>query len=95
MTADTAATAAPEARCAGLPQLPVLSPEYQADPHRCHRQAREHGPVAASPLGLVALSYDTVRTVLRDRRFGQQEAMGWQPKASPLVRCGIGLRQTF
>lgn len=76
MTADTAATATPEARWAGLPQLPVLSPEYQADPHRCHRQAREHGPVAASPLGLVALSYDTARTVLRDRRFRRPDAAG-------------------
>jgi cytochrome P450 len=58
-----------------LPRLPVFSEEYQADPHRFLREAREQSPVAVGPLGLGALSYDAVRTVLRDRRFRQPEAL--------------------
>jgi cytochrome P450 len=76
MTADTAATAAHDERRADLPQLPLLSQEFQDDPHRLLREAREQGPVAYGPLGLVALSYDAVQTVLRDRRFRRPDAMG-------------------
>src|SRR5215469_2874617 len=76
MTADAATTATPAERWAGLPQLPVFSPEFQEDPHRFLRQAREQNQVATDAFGLVALSYDAVRTVLRDRRFRQPEALG-------------------
>jgi cytochrome P450 len=80
MTTNTTATATPDELWPDLPQLPVLSPEYQDDPHGFHRRALELSPVAVCPLGLVALSYDTVRTVLRDRRFRQQEALGLATK---------------
>ena len=80
MTADTVTTANPDERWADLPQVPILSPEYQVNPHHFHRQALEQSPVAVCPLGLVALSYDAVRTVLRDRRFRTQEALGLATK---------------
>jgi cytochrome P450 len=59
-----------------LPHLPDLSPEFQEDPHRLLRLTREQSPVATDPFGLVALSYDAVRTVLRDRRFHSPDAFG-------------------
>jgi len=76
MTADSDITGAPAAGWADLPELPILSPEFQEDPHRFLRLAREQGPLAADPFGLVAVSYDAVRTVLRDRRFHAPEALG-------------------
>jgi cytochrome P450 len=76
MTADSATSATPDARWADLPRLPVLTPEFQEDPHRLLHQAREQSPVALDPFGLVALSYDAVRTVLRDKRFHTPQAVG-------------------
>src|SRR5215469_6773079 len=76
MTADSAITGAPAAGWADLPELPVFTPEFQEDPHRFLRLAREQAPLATDPFGLVALSYDAVRTVLRDRRFHTPEALG-------------------
>lgn len=76
MTADSATTATHGARWADLPHLPALSPEFEEDPHRLLRLAREQGAVATGPFGLVALSYDAVRTVLRDRRFHSPDAVG-------------------
>jgi cytochrome P450 len=76
MTADTATTATPEERWAGLPQLPVFSPEYQVNPHLFYRQAREQGPIAVLPFGLAALTYEAVQTVLRDKRFRAPESLG-------------------
>jgi len=70
------ATSGPGDRWPDLPRLPVLSPEYQHDPHTFYRLAREQSPLATNPFGLVALSYDAVRTVLRDPRFHSLEAMG-------------------
>lgn len=81
MTADSVTRSAPTASAPGnhwpdLPQLPVFGPEYQKDPHRFLRLARGQSPLATSPFGLVALSYDAVRTVLRDPRFHSPEALG-------------------
>src|SRR5215469_318468 len=75
MTTDAGAASQTTARWADLPQLPVLEPEYQVDPHRFYRQAREQGPLAFGLVGPAALSYDAVRTVLRDRRFGSTKAL--------------------
>jgi cytochrome P450 len=58
----------------------MLSSEYQDDPHGFHRRSLEQSPVAVCELGLVALSYDAVRTVLRDRRFRQPDAAGLATK---------------
>jgi cytochrome P450 len=76
MTADSATTAAPAERWPDLPHIPAFSPEFQEDPHRLLRLAREQSPLATDPFGIGALSYDAVRTVLRDRRFRQPDAMG-------------------
>ena len=76
MTANTAATTTPAELWPELPQVPILGSEYQDDPHGFHRRALELSPVAVCELGLMALSYDTVRTVLRDRRFRQPDALG-------------------
>jgi cytochrome P450 len=80
MTADTAATASAAELWPDLPQVPMLSPDYQDDPHGFHRRALELSEVAVCELGLVALSYDAVRTVLRDRRFRQPDAAGLATK---------------
>jgi cytochrome P450 len=76
MTADTDTFATPEERWPDLPQLAIFSPEYQQDPHRFQRLAREQGPIAVLPFGLVALTYDAVQDLLRDRRFHEPEALG-------------------
>src|ERR1700756_337592 len=76
MTTDTAFTATRRTRIADLPRLDSLDRAYQEDPHRFHRQARELGQVAIGPFGPVALSYDAVRTVLRDRRFRRPKDLG-------------------
>lgn len=75
MTTDTGTAAQATARWADLPQLPVLEPEYQNDPHRFYRQAREQSPLAFGMFGPAALSYDAVHTVLRDRRFASAKAL--------------------
>jgi cytochrome P450 len=76
VTADSAANASLVTAWANPPRLPVLSPEYQDDPHRFYREAREQSAVAVGAVGLVALSYDAARTVLRDRRFRRPDALG-------------------
>src|SRR5215469_282967 len=76
MTADTAPTATPAERWPDLPQLDVLSPEYQEDPNSFGKRAREQSPIAVLPFGLAALTYDAVQTVLRDKRFHEPEALG-------------------
>jgi len=85
MTADSATSSAPTAmtpaeRWPDLPQLALFDPGFQEDAHRFLRLAREQGPVATDPFGLSVLSYDAVRTVLRDRRFHAPEALGLAAK---------------
>ena len=53
-------------------QLPTIGYEDAASPdetHRRIREAREQAPIAVGPHGPEVLSYDLVRTVLRDERF--------------------------
>lgn len=54
---------------ADLPQLPTMSPEYDADPHTFHRRALAQAPIAMGALAPEAMSYEAVHFVLRDRRF--------------------------
>jgi cytochrome P450 len=64
--------------------LPPLAYEHVRDPeeaHRLIRQARLQGPIALGPHGPEVLSYELVRSVLRDSRFripvgGPLEAQG-------------------
>jgi cytochrome P450 len=76
MTVDTVTAATPSVFDAGLPPLPYFDPDYQDDPHRLNREAREQAPIAMGPLGPEVLAYDLVQTVLRDRRFCMPKGLG-------------------
>ena len=68
-----------------MPELPPIAYEHAANPeeaHRLIRQARLQGPIALGPHGPEVLSYELVRTVLRDPRFRM-------PKGVALAMQGI------
>jgi cytochrome P450 len=52
-----------------LPTIAYDDADSIDEVHEVIRQAREHGPFALGPFGPEALTYDLVRTVLRDSRF--------------------------
>ncbi|MGZ8777992.1 MAG: cytochrome P450, partial [Mycobacterium sp.] len=56
--------------------------EHPAEAHELIRQARQQGPIAMGPHGPEVLTYDLVRTVLRDDRFAM-------PKGLALAMQGI------
>jgi len=65
--------------------LPTIAYEHAQNPAEAHeliRQARLQGPIALGPHGPEVLSYDLVRTVLRDDRFAM-------PKGLTLAAQGI------
>jgi cytochrome P450 len=65
--------------------LPTIAYEHAQTPEEAHeliRQARQHGPIAMGPHGPEVLTYDLVRTVLRDDRFVM-------PKGLALAAQGI------
>ncbi|MFI5511608.1 cytochrome P450 [Mycobacterium sp. NPDC051804] len=65
--------------------LPTIAYEHARSPAEAHdliRQARLQGPIAMGPHGPEVLSYDLVRTVLRDDRFAM-------PKGLTLAAQGI------
>lgn len=59
--------------------LPVIAYDHLTDPDEAHRiidAARELAPIAMGPHGPEVLSYDLVRTVLRDSRFLTAHGLG-------------------
>src|SRR4051794_21878874 len=59
--------------------LPTLSYDHLDDPDEAHRAiaaAREQAPIAVGPHGPEVLSYELVRTVLRDPRFVTATGLG-------------------
>jgi len=52
-----------------VPFIDTLSPEYDADIHTAHREARERSWYARTPVGLIFLRYEDVLWLLRDRRW--------------------------
>jgi cytochrome P450 len=59
--------------------LPTISYENAPDPEEAHRiigQARRRSPIAMGPYGPEVLTYDLVRTVLRDSRFAMPQGIG-------------------
>jgi cytochrome P450 len=61
---------------AGLPDLRYA---HLTDPYEAHRviaEARSRAPIAMGPHGPEVLSYDLVRTVLRDSRFATVRGLG-------------------
>lgn len=78
MTVDTAPTTrpSPDVFEAGLP---ALAYDHLCDPVEAHRiiaQARGQAPIAIGPHGPEVLSYELVRTVLRDDRFATAHGLG-------------------
>ena len=65
--------------------LPTIAYEHAQSPEEAHeliRRARQQGPIAMGPHGPEVLSYELVRTVLRDDRFAM-------PKGLALAAQGI------
>jgi cytochrome P450 len=59
-------------------ELPTIAYEHAERPEQAHeliRQAVRHGPIAMGPHGPEVLTYDLVRTVLRDDRFVMPKGM--------------------
>jgi cytochrome P450 len=59
--------------------LPSIAYHHESDPDEVHRligQARERSPIAMGPYGPELLTYDLVRTVLRDPRFAMPQGIG-------------------
>ncbi len=59
--------------------LPAIAYHEATEPAEIHRligQAREQGPVAMGPYGPEFLTYDLVRSVLRDSRFAIPPGIG-------------------
>ena len=82
MTVDAIGTNSPTVFDA---ELPPIAYEHAANPEEAHqliRQARLQGPIALGPHGPEVLSYELVRTVLRDTRFRM-------PKGAALAAQGI------
>jgi cytochrome P450 len=69
MTVDAIGTTSPTVFDAGLPPIAYEHAHNPEEAHRLIRQARLQGPIALGPHGPEVLSYELVRTVLRDPRF--------------------------
>jgi cytochrome P450 len=66
-------------------ELPTITYEHAQSPQQAHeliRQAQRQGPIASGPHGPEVLTYELVRTVLRDDRFAM-------PKGLALAAQGI------
>jgi cytochrome P450 len=82
MTVDMIRATGPSVFEADLPTIAYEHAESPEEAHELIRQARQHGPIAMGPHGPEVLSYDLVRTVLRDDRFAM-------PKGLALAAQGI------
>ncbi len=82
MTVETTGTNGTTVYDAGLPTIAYEHAQNPEDAHRLIRQARFQGPIALGPHGPEVLSYELVRTVLRDPRF-------CMPKGLVLAAQGI------
>jgi cytochrome P450 len=77
MTIDTVpAAAVPSVFDAGLPSLDYLQVHDPEDAHRAIADARRQAPIALGALGPEVLTYDLVRSVLRDPRFAAAHRPG-------------------
>jgi cytochrome P450 len=82
MTVQTIRTNSPTVCDAALPAIAYEHAQNPQEAHRLIRQARLQGPIALGPHGPEVLSYELVRTVLRDPRF-------CMPKGLALAAQGI------
>ncbi len=60
---------------AGLPTINYQAAQHPDEAHAIISQAREKSPIAIGPYGLEVLTYDLVRSVLRDPRFRVPQGM--------------------
>jgi cytochrome P450 len=77
MTVDTAPAAA-SVFDEALPSIDYEHAQSAEEAHRMLRQAREQAPIALGPHGPEVLTYELVRTVLRDPRFAIPQGVGLQ-----------------
>ena len=78
MTIDTARSTCPSVFDAELPSLTYDDTPNPEDAHRRIRQARRQAPIALGPHGPELLTYDLVRTLLRDPRFAMPQGLGME-----------------
>jgi cytochrome P450 len=77
MTTDTKSIGScPTVFEAGLPSLEYLQVQDPEDAHRAIAEARREAPIALGALGPEVLTYDLVRSVLRDPRFATAHRPG-------------------
>src|SRR6478609_6971299 len=76
MTVDTVRWGSPSVFDAGLPTIAYEDGQNPDDAHRLIRQARQQAPIALGPHGPQVLTYDLVRTVLRDPRCRMPHGLG-------------------
>jgi len=76
MTVDTVRWGSPSVFDAGLPTIAYEDGQNPDDAHRLIRRARQQAPIALGPHGPQVLTYDLVRTVLRDPRFRMPHGLG-------------------
>jgi cytochrome P450 len=60
---------------AGLPTVDYVSSGHPDEAHKIIAEARKQAPIALGPHGPELLSYELVRTVLRDSRFRVPQGM--------------------
>jgi cytochrome P450 len=75
MTTTIERSGCPNVFDAGLPSIDYEHVESPDEAHDIIRQARMQGPIALGPHGPELLSYELVRTVLRDDRFHVPQGM--------------------
>src|ERR1700676_678193 len=72
----------------GCHRLPTITSTNPDEAHRIIGQARQRAPIAIGPYGPEALSYELVRTVLRDTRFTPARGLGLDVPRSGRSRSG-------
>jgi cytochrome P450 len=82
MTIEMELTGSPSVFDADLPSIDYENAEDPEEAHEIIRQARQQAPIALGPHGPELLTYDLVRTALRDSRF-------CMPKGFSLAAQGV------
>ena len=75
MTVTVDGSSCPSVFDAGLPTINYEYAQHPDEAHAIISQAREKAPIAIGPYGPELLTYDLVRTALRDPRFRVPQGM--------------------
>ena len=75
MTTAINRSSSPSVFAAGLPTINYAHVQHPDEAHAIIRRVREHAPIAIGPHGPELLTYDLVRSVLRDPRFRVPQGM--------------------